>query len=445
MRGCGCVLVLLLTGCAPRDIAPELSRDVGRGQYDRPRAHLEARVGQLGSPGRATQPRNAILDRLRLGVVALADGDPALARQSLSEAFELLVVHNINRGKQLAGALVNEDVKVWKGEPFEQAMAFHYTAMTYAIEGSWDNSRAGILNALYHLQDFDPLRGRIDAHALARRAAAMERGEMGVRSREDSDGGYAAIKTDFPLGYLVNGIANQQMARGVGGAARAQEAADNFAEALSRDPSLAPLIEALRRDEYNTLIVADFGLGPEKVLAGPDGAIARFVPRTPSDTAHLIINQDDGATTWPVACDLNAMARDHRWNGLEAQRLLKSQLGTGMILGGAVAASTGAEKAQWAGLGLILAGALLKAGAHADARYCDVYPQRVYLAPLRIDSPSSLHIQVAGRPGSRIMLSDVLPPAGPASQVIYLRLTDQRRAVISQSFSHDILHQRGAP
>jgi len=40
---------------------------------------------------------------------------------------------------------------VWKGEPFEQAFAYCYTAIHYAMQDSWDNVRAAVQNATFAL------------------------------------------------------------------------------------------------------------------------------------------------------------------------------------------------------------------------------------------------------------------------------------------------------
>jgi tetratricopeptide (TPR) repeat protein len=402
-----CCAITILVGCAGREPMPaQLGRDVGRGNYDQPREHLQQRVDEHGELWRSRLDRREILDRYRLGVVALAAGDVQEAERPLRETFELLASHGINRRKQLAATIINEDQKIWKGEPFEQAMAFYYVGLVYAMMDSWDNTRAAAHNALYHLEDYDPLSRRIDPDTLERRAHQLELGRTPPPVSPPQTG-FVPVRTDFVLGYLVNAIANQQLGRD-------DEARDNFREAARLDGRLEPLIEAFRGGDYNTVMVVDFGLGPAKRGAGPDGAIVRFVPRTPSTGAPLHIEN----LSYPPVVDLNALAEDHKWNRYEALRVTKSNLGTGMMVGGvATAASSNDEIAQLVGLGLVVGGALLKAGAHADLRYCDVLPQRTYLIPMKIEQSRTVTVRVEGQSLSR--RSD--PPPHRGTQLIYVR------------------------
>ena len=176
----------------------------------------------------------------------------------------------------------------------------------------------------------------------------------------------------------------------------------------------------MEQGDYNAVLVVDYGLGPVKVGAGPDGAIARFEPRTPGDAVPLTVRVADDEWTFPAAVDLNVLANDHKWNRYEALRVGKSTVGSVMIVGGAVAATSDSEEARWTGLGLILAGIFAKAGAHADLRYCDVLPQRVYVAPIRIPTgatPVTLRIG-SGEPTALKLEA----PRGPQARLRYIRL-----------------------
>ena len=74
------------------------------------------------------------------------------------------------------------------------------------------------------------------------------------------------------------------------------------------------------------------------------------------------------------------------------------------------------------------AGLFMKAGAHADTRYCDVMPQRVYLVPLSLGDhaadgdPARIELMVQGLPGTRLVLR--APPTDPLNptQLRYVRL-----------------------
>jgi hypothetical protein len=116
------------------------------------------------------------------------------------------------------------------------------------------------------------------------------------------------------------------------------------------------------------------------------------------------------------------------WNSLEGVRVAKSHLGTALLLAGAAVAAHGGhdhnEDAAYAGLGMLLGGLLAKAGAHADTRHCELLPQRIYVAPVRISSASTtISLEVEGTRSSRMILTGIEPP-GPGRKPLlrYVRL-----------------------
>lgn len=124
----------------------------------------------------------------------------------------------------------------------------------------------------------------------------------------------------------------------------------------------------------------------------------------------------------PAVCDLNEMARDHRWNNLEDVRRVKSLLGSGlMVAGAAVAIGSDDTEAQLAGLGMLLAGLAVRAGSRADTRHNELLPRLVYLVPVRgADGPVT--VQVAEKPGTRLTLAGLPSPARGELTVRYARL-----------------------
>ncbi len=359
--------------------------------------------------------RRYLLDRMSLAVVTLADGYPRLAEPTFETVYNLLRTQGINADKTVASVVINEDLKFWKGEPFEQALAMALYGVEQAALNHWDNTRAAAQSALFNLRFFGAdARGRpIGAQTMIQRSRQYDAIHPGS---DYFNSGYAVRRSDFVLGYLLNAIANQELGR-------QQEASDNYAVALQINPALEPLVAELKRGLYNTILVVAYGLGPAKIAYGPDGALARFVPRTPSDLAPLTVatalysgGVDD--QTWPQVTDVNRMGANQMWNSLEDVRQAKSLLGSTMMLGGGAATLYGLEHGDrtltYAGLGALAAGAFLKAGAHADIRYCEALPQRFYIAPVNITHPDQrVTLQVQGRGGSRLVLTGLMPPQAP--------------------------------
>jgi hypothetical protein len=96
-----------------------------------------------------------------------------------------------------------------------------------------------------------------------------------------------------------------------------------------------------------------------------------------------------------------------------------------MAGGTAVAIAGDSDSAAgWVGLGMILAGALLKASSRADVRHNDLLPHAVYVAAIHVGAPDSTIELGMGDDGSRaIVLASVDPPAATRGlQVLYLRV-----------------------
>lgn len=416
---------LLMQGCQEPMRTPTLS--LRAGDYGTPRVDIHQNMQSKRTD------RAYLLDRMRVGVLTLADGYPESAQTIFEEVYDVLRTQGINKDKTIASIAINEDIKVWKGEPFEQALALTYYAMTQAELDSWDNARAAANGSLFRLRDFgeDEDGERIDTYEIARRAVEYERAidagdspEEALRKANYLDHGYAVRDSDFTLGYLLAGIANQQLGR-------LEEANDHYLRVLELDEQQNRLIQALQDGRYNTLLVVSYGLGPRKEGYGPDNALARFTPRTPSDDGELRVRVGHvmGRTYLPVQ-DVNVMAGDHMWNNLADVRAAKSTLGTILLYGGAIATHYGSSRGGnddtvYAGLAALAVGAIMKAGAHVDTRYCDVMPQRFYVVPLYLSDPNErIELEIQGRPSSKMVLAGLGPPDSPngSAQLRYIHL-----------------------
>lgn len=430
MKALGVMLVLAgvlsLGGCASSAdrVDARIAAAAMTGRYGEARERLGASLAT------DTSDRAYILDRLRLLILTLADGQPDAAEPTANEAFQLLRTQGLNADKTAASVIFNERVRIWKGEPFEQAMAYSYIAVQKAMRGEWDNARAAAQSSLFLLRDFgENERGeRLTGEDLARRAAEAEaRGGSGDAM---IDHGYTPVKTDFALGYLLAGLSNRALGR-------EDEASDNFREAAAVNPALGPLAEQLRAGDFNTVFLVDYGVGPRKTAFGPDNALVRFEPAWRSTGLAITSGASGGAALsgLPPVADVAAMAQSLAWNNLEDVRAAKSTLGSLLMVGGVAVATApqGSNESDEArqnraliGAGVAILGAIMKATASADTRYCEFLPASTYIVPARISSPgASVSLEVAGDPASRVVLTDVSPPppTGPPLQLRYVRLT----------------------
>jgi hypothetical protein len=408
------------------------TRPMLRGDYGSARMQVRENLTQNRSD------RRYLLDRMRLAILTMADGYPHSSQVVLEELYDRLRAQGINRDRTVASVFTHEGVRIWKGEPFEQALAMSYYGMQQASLGNWDNARAASNNSLFRLRDFsgegeDP--DQINTRQIARQSLIYERareaGKTKAEAREEADyldHGYVTRESNFTLGYLLNGIANQQMDR-------AEEASDHLTRVTEIRPELEPLVQAFRAGDYNTVLVVGWGLGPRKEGYGPDNALGRFVPRTPSDRAQLFVRlEGHEGRRYRQVLDVNDMARSHMWRNLEDIRRAKSVVGRGLMVGGAVSTHYGVrrgnEAATLAGLGALAGGALLRAGSHVDTRHCDVLAQRYYVVPLKLapDEARTIELQVDNQPASRLRLAGLDGPSGDTAQLRYVRLVSDRGA-----------------
>lgn len=411
--------IVFLVGCSSKPDTT-LRSMVDRGDHARAAERVSVRLASKRAD------RDYLLDRMRLGIALLADGRPEAAEPVMNRSFEILRTQGINDDKTVAAAVLGEGGVIWwKGEPFEQAMMFHYIAVQQALLGHWDNARAAAQSSLFLLKDFgENERGARKTTEEIGREAARRAERQGNPDAFDEylDHGYTPAKTDFSLGYFMNGAANLALFRSGGDPSRRDEAEDNFREAAALKPDLRPVAQALMEGGANTLILVDFGPGPEKIRYGPDGSLARFSPRLASDARALAVHVDGAAAPAAQASDLNSMAADHMWNNFEQVRAAKSSLGTAMILGGAVAASSDNQTAQIVGLSLIGVGLLSKLTAGADTRYCEVLPQRVYVSAAAIRGHgSTIRLSIGGGP---VIALPCIDPPSPAHglRLVYFRM-----------------------
>jgi hypothetical protein len=403
-------LALLAGGCAGR-YDNKLVDMMAKGKYADAAIHIEKKApAELSYKVRALNQQQQAL---------LADGRPGEAEPLAIQAFDILRTQGLNPDHNVVASS-----QIWKGEPFEQAMTFHYIALTEMMLGKWDQARAAASSSLFQLKDFHDNQttgkdGSFDREKFARLAAAKYQKD---KKNDYLDHGYQTVETNFSLGYVMNAIANL-------GLDRRDEATDNLNAAVQFNPALDVLRDRLLSGDYNTIFVVDYGLAPKKVAFGPYNALAKFVPTWTSDTTPVTVSVNDAlASAFPWTSDLNLLAEDHRWTALDDVRMARGHLGDAMIMAGTATAAYGAHRNNdtmtWIGVGIALAGALQRASAAADTSYDEIMPQRTYIAPTRIDSPdSTVQIAVGDSIHAQLVLPGVQPPpAGEKFQVKYVRL-----------------------
>ena len=384
-------VLVLVTGCANKD------------RERAEQAVMSFHAGDVKRAVKELQPlakktnEDFVLNNVRLGSAALADHDLDTAENAFLAAYEVINATGVNNGGRTLGAvLVDEKIKVWKGEPYERAMANFYLGVIYYIRQDYNNARGAFENALFKLRDY------ADANDAKK---------------------FREVENNFPPATVMLARSYQRLGR------------DDLATA-----NFEKLPEAMRSGdvakahaESNLLLVIDYGYAPRKVTDF-DGAIVGFSPTPPEagpiprPTVQIdgAIYPFNSANAAPV--DLLALAQDRRWQDIDTIRTLKSAIGTGMLIGGAVEGIrgiNGSGSRQRTDLmvagGLIAGGLLLKATSQADTRQWELLPRTVFILPMRVE-PGTHEITVSfgGYDLRQTWRNIIVPESGEAT--CYMRM-----------------------
>jgi tetratricopeptide (TPR) repeat protein len=384
------MLTALSTGCVSQDVlnAQQGVESYLTGNY--PQAK------QLFKPLSKKTDENFVLNNNRLGSTGLAMYDLQTAQAAFLNSYEVLNSYGVNNGGRTLGAvLVDEKIKIWRGEPFERAMTNFYLGLTYYMQGDYNNARAAFENALFKLKDY----------------------QTDDQNNPKSDQ-YREIDSNFILAQYMLARCYQRLGQD-------DLAAANFKRTVDLQGDLAQLADVNLNKNSNVLLIVDFGYGPRKVT-NADGALVGFAPLPeeigPPPRPQVIVDNaavDTGNLNLALV-DLVALAQDKRWESIDTIRVVKSVLGTGLIAGGAYEAATARNSTDAAvGLGLIAAGALLKATSQADVRVWEMLPRCTYAIPLQL-SPGTHDLTVSFPDGVRQTLHGIPVPSS-GERTFYIR------------------------
>ena len=359
LRSSACICGLLLaTGCGPT----KLEKQSRRGVQDYLNGDYPKAAQTLTAPSEKTD-ENYVLNNLRLGSSALAAYDLGSAEAAFLKAWEVINAGGVNSGARSVTAVwIDEKLKIWKGEPYERAMASFDLGLVYLMRNDFNNARAGFENALFKLRDY------ADA--------------------KDEKKNYSEQESTFVLAHILLGRCWQRLGR-------EDLARRAFDDATRLRPDLAPLADYNRQVGTNVLLVVEYGYGPRK-HEEYDGTVVAFAPspETAGQIPQPRVIVDGGVFAMTGAdrptIDTVTMAADRRWQSIDTIRVTKDVIGTGLIAGGAGYGlyrlnqdRFRPEDAAIAG-GLIAVGALLRASSNVDLRQWEMIPRTVFLLPLTL-------------------------------------------------------------
>jgi len=432
MSGLAALGVLgLLGGCAaPYRRDDGVMQLVRSGEYGRARERVLEQLGR----GVSREDRSYTLERMKLLTLGVDDGVTDATEVAADQVYDLLRTQGLNDDKTVATFLFGEGgTRIYKGEPYEQALAYTYVALFDGMMGEWGNVRASANDSLFLLRDFTGGGGRERGRGSSGSRARIDDGVQSADSELPESLAYTAIQSDFEMGLILRAVAATRLGE-------REDAAEAAGRLKQIAPRLAGLADQILVGGYDTVLVAAWGTAPRKVGTGPDNVIAAYMPTTQSDESELLVRVGGvggSEQRVPIATDVNRLARDVRWRNLEDMRRAKSAIGDALVVGGAVVASgSNDDGAQLAGLGAILAGAIVKATSGVDERHNEIFPQRMYVALLDLpDGGASVDLMIEGKPSSRVVLPKVAPDASDRSQGGGLRLALVRMPMSDTSWA----------
>ena len=417
---CGLVIMqAAIFGCVAKPNAALMS-SVRAGE------HSSARDTVAAGKTNNQADRKYMLGRMQSVIVNMADGMGDISSDEAYEIWEVLKTRGINDDKTVVSVVLNEDLKFWKGEPFEQAMMYGYASILMGSQGEWGNANAAADGSLFMLKNFGRNKdGEIkSSHEIASDAVVYDKDNKRNSNKIDYfEIGYSPMETNFALGHLLKAISSRAQGRN-------NEAVSHVNAAIEINGNLREIGRSILSGRTNTILIVDAGLGPQKTAYGPDNALAKFVPQPDGllsfSKLQVTLGSQNVERMRPV-CDVNLMAVDHFWNNLEDTRLAKSRIGTALMVTGAYVAGSSRNNdngaAAMVGLLMMITGAIQKAGAHADTRYCEVVPQLVYVVPLNLpESGGSLDLEVEGYPATELYLPWIPGNSKDEIELRYVRL-----------------------
>lgn len=353
--------------------------------------------------------RNEVLNEMRAGLAAMETGSLDVAAASFDAAINKIetIYADNPQAEQARSNFTKENVKDFKGEPYERAMAFYYRGLIYLMNGEYDNARASFRGG--QLQD-----------SLA------------------EDKKYAA---DFASLAWLEGWSERCLGNGT-------QAEERFAEAAQMRSTLPPPLP-----DADLLVVAESGAGPIKKGKGSYRELLAFDPGADEPSPPQVTSHD-AVVQVALAEDIYYQAITRGGRQIDGVNQGKAEfkdttktvgaVGMGGGIGLSQAATQNMQRSQslgqgvsntdltmgWVGIGMMAAGLVSDVFSNAttpqaDTRYWDTLPARIYLGAV-VEHPAMPEpVQVASISGPDVVTASVAeligdvpttqPGAGPAS------------------------------
>ncbi len=325
-RGARMALLLaasLLGGCAAQ-------RSPVEAFYDNDYAYAVERFEELA----ARKDKNFALYSCNLGEARLAMGNMMDAKEALLDAT--MVMHNFGDGELRGlGSLIGpENIKAFKGDPFEKAMVDAANGIVHYAMGDYETAAVGFRRAL--LADKDSKEGYQDDFGLAH----------------------------YMLGKALLKMGDVEMAK-VGFRNARRCAPDN------------PYVSLEASQEANLTLIIDLGRAPVKEPSGPSGSIDVY-RRARYPEAYAVVSVD-GQVAGKSAQILDLFQQAEH-SGRSVKDAIQAAKGVTKMGAAGVAAFSDDDRVQL--IALLIA---IFLPAEADIRQCELLPGEVHVFQAKVE------------------------------------------------------------
>jgi len=304
-----------------------------------------------------------VLNHDRSGLAAFQLAAYPVAEKSFDESLSRIeAVFAANAEAEKARSLYyKENIKTFKGEPYERVMAYYYRGLLYLMDGDYENARASFRGGM--IQD-------------------------GLAEQEK-------YREDFALMAFLEGWSSQCL----GQASLAKERFDEAVNVSSLGSIQVP------DAAHNLLLIAEAGKGPRKLGTGEFKHVLQFERSPGNNVARVEFSVGSKVVTAFPAEDIYWQATTRGGRQIDAlldnKAVWKGDLDkvadVAMTVGGTAAmmgAMSGNNDAAIAGGIMMLMGAIAKANAaamhpEADIRQWDNLPEIVHVATTMTGPPGT--------------------------------------------------------
>jgi tetratricopeptide (TPR) repeat protein len=320
--------------------------------------------------------RNKVLNRDRIAVAAMeigADADAARELDAALTTIETIYADNekANKAREL---FYKENIKDFKGEPYERALAYYYRGLLYLRAGDYENARA-----------------------------SFRSGQLQDAFAEDDQN-----RADFASLAFLEGWASHCLGA-------SQLADESFKDAMSIRATLAAPAK-----DHKLLVVREIGTGPVKLQAGEYKELLKFQRGATEDFAAAEFDADGNVQVAPFAEDVYWQAVTRGGRPVDAILGHKAQFKKTTDVAGDVLLTSAAATALLSGgdrnaliaagvmaiLGAASKGAAAATRAEADVRTWDNLPDKIVLATLPATAAASVRSRLYDTAGAPIAGTD---------------------------------------